>query len=91
MDNAIAGFCSITGTDTETALKYLEISEGNIDQAISLFYDNANIFSDPAAPTRDDDLVPTTEDDEEDNSMETEEAGRANRIYESQGTIGLWR
>lgn len=90
MDTAIASFCSITGTDTETALKYLDISEGNVDQALSLFYDHANIFSDPVAPTSDDEVVPTTEDEEDDNSMETEEAGQANRIYESQGTIGLW-
>ena len=89
MDTAIAEFCSITGTDTETASKYLEISEGNIGQAISLFYDNANIFSDPVAPTSDDDPVSTAEDDEDDNSMETEEAGRENRIFESQGTIDL--
>ena len=91
MDTAIAGFCSITGTDAETALKYLEISEGNIDQAISLFYDSANIFPDPVAPTHDDDPVSTTEDDEDDNSMETEEAGQVNRIYEPQGTTGLWK
>ena len=85
MDNAIAGFCSVTGTDAETARKYLEISEGNIDQAISLYFDNANIFSDHAASAQDNDPPSSIEFDEDENSMEMEEMGRSNRIYENQG------
>lgn len=85
MDNAIAGFCSVTGTDAETARKYLEISEGNIDQAISLYFDNANIFSDHAASAQDNDSPSSIEFDEDENSMEMEEMGRSNRIYENQG------
>ncbi|CBK20674.2 uncharacterized protein [Blastocystis hominis] len=84
MDNAIAGFCSVTGTDAETARKYLEISEGNIDQAISLYFDNANIFSDHAASAQDNDSPSSIEFDEDENSMEMEEMGRSNRIYENQ-------
>lgn len=89
MDNAIAGFCAVTGANAEIARKYLEISEGNVEQAISLFFDNANIFSDHETANMDD--IPNFEQEtpEEEDSNETEESGRTNRIYESQGTIIL--
>lgn len=36
----IANFCEITGASTEVAQNYLQISDNNVEMAISLFWDN---------------------------------------------------
>lgn len=36
----IVNFCGITGSTTDIALSYMEMTGGNLDAAISLFFDN---------------------------------------------------
>lgn len=40
-DNSfIVNFCGITGSNIDIALSYMEMSNGDLDTAISLFFDN---------------------------------------------------
>ena len=40
MDDAVAQFTGITGTTPEIASQYIELAEGNIEQAVQLFFDS---------------------------------------------------
>ena len=44
--DTIANFCGITGCTTDIASAYLEMAQGNLDLAISLYFDILVIFSD---------------------------------------------
>ncbi|KAL1588342.1 hypothetical protein WHR41_03043 [Cladosporium halotolerans] len=73
-DEAITTFCSITSTTPQQAQQYLQFSDGNVEQAIELFFNNPDLAgSAPAAQaqpasTRDD---PINIDDDDDDVMET--------------------
>ncbi|KAI9819040.1 MAG: hypothetical protein M1832_004082 [Thelocarpon impressellum] len=43
MDDAVAQFTGITGSGAGTALQYLELSDGNLESAIQLFFDSGGI------------------------------------------------
>ena len=81
---SIALFCSITGADVDQANQFLEISNGNLDQAVSLYLDN-----NPTAPSGNkNDIIDITE--EQDDSLSIETDGKVSRIYNSQGFSSAW-
>ncbi|KAK8255127.1 hypothetical protein HDK77DRAFT_22885 [Phyllosticta capitalensis] len=43
MDDNIASFTSITGSDPQRATQYLQLTDGNLEQAIQLFFDSPNL------------------------------------------------
>lgn len=73
-DEAITTFCSITSTTPQQAQQYLQFSDGNVEQAIELFFNNPDLAgSAPTAQaqpasTRDD---PINIDDDDDDVMDT--------------------
>ena len=77
--DSIALFCSITAADVDQAKQFLEISNGDLDQAVSLYLDN-----NPTAPRGNkSDIVDITED--QDDSLSIGADGQVSRIYNSQG------
>lgn len=73
-DEAIGTFCAITSTTPQQAQQYLQFSDGNVEQAIELFFNNPDLAGSAPAPqtqptaTRDD---PINLDDDDDEVMET--------------------
>lgn len=69
-DEAITTFCSITDTTPQQAQQYLQFSDGNVEQAIELFFNNPDLAgSAPAAQpqpasTRDDPINLDDDDDD---------------------------
>lgn len=49
-DAAVAQFTSITGTSTERASQYLRLTDGNLEQAMQLFFDSDGIDMEGSAP-----------------------------------------
>lgn len=43
MDDNIANFTSITGADPQRATQYLQLTDGNLEQAIQLYFDSPNL------------------------------------------------
>ena len=50
-DEAITTFCSITGTTPQQAQQYLQFSDGNVEQAIELFFNNPDLAGSAPAPS----------------------------------------
>jgi hypothetical protein len=71
-DEAITTFCSITGTTPQQAQQYLQFSDGNVETAIELFFNNPDLAASASAPsaqpasTRD---APINVDDDDDEDM----------------------
>ena len=42
-DAQVSTFCEITGASIENAKNYLQVNEGNLDQAVSLFFQNGGV------------------------------------------------
>jgi thioredoxin-related protein len=72
-DEAITTFCSITGTTPQQAQQYLQFSDGNVETAIELFFNNPDLAASAAAPSaqptssRD---APINLDDDDDEGMD---------------------
>jgi len=49
-DAAVAQFTSITGASPERALQYLRLTDGNLEQAMQLFFDSDGIDLEGSAP-----------------------------------------
>lgn len=61
MDEEVAQFLAITGTDNERVARgYLDISNGDSQQAIQLFFESPDLASSFANPTSAPQLPPTT-------------------------------
>src|ERR1700760_4434169 len=71
-DTNISTFCAITETDPDRARQYLQLADGNVEQAEELFFNNPDLGGSaaaasappPAQLTRDDPI--TIDDDDED-------------------------
>ncbi|KAK5110796.1 hypothetical protein LTR62_005507 [Meristemomyces frigidus] len=70
MDDEIASFTAFTGSDPEKAQRYLTLTDGNVEQAVDLFFSNpdlgASVPSDSAPPRSNRDNPINIDDDEED-------------------------
>jgi hypothetical protein len=72
-DEAIGTFCAITSTTPQQAQQYLQFSDGNVEQAIELFFNNPDLAASAPAPsaqpvsTRD---APINLDDDDDEAMD---------------------
>lgn len=76
----LSNFCQITGASIETATSFLEMSAGNLDVAISLFFDNPDGMNAlQEAP------IMENNDNVQDDDLELITEGEYNRILESQG------
>lgn len=78
--DTIANFCGITGCTTDIANAYLEMAQGNLDLAISLYFDNGSGVMNNQNNNSDNEM-----NEEEDSDCEEVEAGDINRILDSQG------
>ena len=78
--DTIANFCGITGCTTDIANAYLEMAQGNLDLAISLYFDNGSGVMNNQNNSSDNEM-----NEEEDSDCEEVEAGDINRILDSQG------
>lgn len=87
MDDIIARFCSITGVGAETASKYLHLTEGKLDEAIALFFDNDSLFPNQDEQYDHFEETATSNSDQVSDEVESEQTGQMNRIYTSQGSI----
>ena len=79
-EDLVLRFCEIVGCDPEEASMYLDMSEGNLDTAVSLFFDNAAPYAENV-----DDIENLSNDVEEVSDSDVEESGDLRRIYNSQG------
>jgi hypothetical protein len=72
-DEAVSTFCAITSTTPQQAQQYLQFSDGNVEQAIELFFNNPDLAASAAAPsaqpasTRD---APINLDDDDNEAMD---------------------
>ena len=48
----VANFCGITSCSPEQAAQYLRLTDGNLEQAIQLFFDSPGLADAPAAPSQ---------------------------------------
>jgi len=49
-DESVSTFCAITGTTPTQAQQYLQFSDGNVEQAIELFFNNPDLAGSAAPP-----------------------------------------
>jgi len=52
MDDVIAQFTAITSAEPERAQQYLSLTDGNLEQAIQLFFDTGGVDMAAAAPSQ---------------------------------------
>ncbi|PCD44435.1 hypothetical protein AU210_003512 [Fusarium oxysporum f. sp. radicis-cucumerinum] len=64
MDDNISTFMSITGTSTDVARSFLEMTAGNFERAIGLFFENPDLVSDSAG------VIHIDSDDDQDMQLE---------------------
>ncbi|KAK4561104.1 UBX domain protein Ubx2 [Recurvomyces mirabilis] len=69
MDDQIAAFTAFTGSDPEKAQRYLTLTDGNVEQAVDLFFSNpdlgAAVPSQPTQPSNRDDPINIDDEDDE--------------------------
>jgi hypothetical protein len=51
-DENVLNFCGITSCDPDKAAQYLRLTDGNLEQAIQLFFDSPGLADAPSAPSQ---------------------------------------
>jgi hypothetical protein len=51
MDDEIANFTAITSSSPEQAQRYLQLTDGNLEQAIQLYFEDPSLGAEPTATT----------------------------------------
>lgn len=79
-DEAISTFCAITETDPQRAQQYLQLTDGNVEQAVELFFSNPDLGASAAAttataPTQSNRDDPITIDDDDMEDADVQETG----------------
>jgi thioredoxin-related protein len=87
MDEQIAMFTAITDTTPEKAQRFLQLTDGNVEQAVELFFNspelgNAGTTSAPPAPTQPNRSDPITIDSDDENSVQETGSGPAGHSIE---------
>ncbi|KAK3718930.1 UBX domain protein Ubx2 [Vermiconidia calcicola] len=71
MDDQISMFCAITETDPSKAQQYLQLTDGNVEQAVELFFNNPDLGGTAAAaPPQANQNDPIMIDDDDDAEMQ---------------------